>query len=352
MKIVYDVSKADVVRIDAIVITTREFPGRSSEMKLAFRGDDRPPSDIFKSGFKKYTPSYQVWGAAKLLSGPEKKDTITWDQVMGKPEWTQTMKRKTIVRNEKYDLLADELLFRPNYLDLLKETCISLSLDFELVTGFPLKDTPSTYSYILKPADKVLPTYKIQNDGGNYGLAKSMEVTCNSIPGDDIIGAAEVNRTKKGSDSMCEVTYKIVKWWQNLGGAAVEDSTGYLIKEVEEFLKRKITLAGEKKVCAGLKCTGSTASNAEKQPTDHGPKGCVENGPAAALLVGYVSIWICALLAPCRRPILNATMSSLYARRCTSKSSLAVMFVTGNLYAFPEMIPPSSGSDRLQGLLG
>jgi hypothetical protein len=32
------------------------------------------------------------------------------------------------------------------------------------------------------------------------------------------------------------------------------------------------------------------------QLTD-GPKGCDENGPAAALLVGYVSIQICALLA-------------------------------------------------------
>ena len=31
------------------------------------------------------------------------------------------------------------------------------------------------------------------------------------------------------------------------------------------------------------------ASNAEKQPTGRGPEGCVENGPAAALLVGYVS---------------------------------------------------------------
>ena len=37
------------------------------------------------------------------------------------------------------------------------------------------------------------------------------------------------------------------------------------------------------------------ASNAEKQPTGRGPEGCVENGPAAALLVGYVSIEICAL---------------------------------------------------------
>ena len=36
-------------------------------------------------------------------------------------------------------------------------------------------------------------------------------------------------------------------------------------------------------------------SNAEKQPTGRGPEGCVENGPAAALLVGYVSIKICAL---------------------------------------------------------
>ena len=32
----------------------------------------------------------------------------------------------------------------------------------------------------------------------------------------------------------------------------------------------------------------------------------------------YVSIQICALLAPCRRPILNATPSPLFARRCTS----------------------------------
>jgi hypothetical protein len=33
----------------------------------------------------------------------------------------------------------------------------------------------------------------------------------------------------------------------------------------------------------------------EKQATGHGPEGCDENGPAPALLVGYVSIQICAL---------------------------------------------------------
>jgi hypothetical protein len=34
----------------------------------------------------------------------------------------------------------------------------------------------------------------------------------------------------------------------------------------------------------------SSVFPAEKQPTGPGPEGCVENGPAAALLVGYVSI--------------------------------------------------------------
>ncbi|MFY9986994.1 MAG: hypothetical protein WAK31_19695, partial [Chthoniobacterales bacterium] len=67
------------------------------------------------------------------------------------------------------------------------------------------------------------------------------------------------------------------------------------------------------------------ASNAEKQPTGHGPEGCDENGPAAALLVGYVSIKICALLPPvrlgppCRRPILIATKAMLFMGQDTSR---------------------------------
>jgi len=35
-------------------------------------------------------------------------------------------------------------------------------------------------------------------------------------------------------------------------------------------------------------------SNAEKRPTGSGPKGCDENGPATALLVGHVSMEICS----------------------------------------------------------
>jgi hypothetical protein len=58
--------------------------------------------------------------------------------------------------------------------------------------------------------------------------------------------------------------------------------------------------------------------NAEKQPTGSGPEGCDENGPTAALLVGYVSIETRSLLAPCRRPILIATKYLLFRGQDTS----------------------------------
>jgi hypothetical protein len=59
-------------------------------------------------------------------------------------------------------------------------------------------------------------------------------------------------------------------------------------------------------------------SNAEKPPTGTGPEGCDENGPAAALLVGHVSIQIGSLLAPCRRPILIATKYMLFRGQDTN----------------------------------
>src|ERR1700676_4451785 len=60
------------------------------------------------------------------------------------------------------------------------------------------------------------------------------------------------------------------------------------------------------------------ASNAEKQPTGPGPEGCDENGPAAALLVGHVSVQICSLLTPCRRPILITTKYLVFRGQDTS----------------------------------
>jgi Periplasmic binding protein len=78
------------------------------------------------------------------------------------------------------------------------------------------------------------------------------------------------------------------------------------------------------------------ASDTEKQPTGRGPEDCVENGPAAALLVGYVSIQVCALLAPCRRPILNPTICQLHMRRCTSTGALAQGLFNNRTAGAPE----------------
>jgi hypothetical protein len=40
--------------------------------------------------------------------------------------------------------------------------------------------------------------------------------------------------------------------------------------------------------CPYLSHTGRSAAAEEKRLTGRGPEGCVENGPSAALLVGYV----------------------------------------------------------------
>src|SRR5580700_1626319 len=61
-----------------------------------------------------------------------------------------------------------------------------------------------------------------------------------------------------------------------------------------------------------------------KQPTGPGPEGCDENGPAAALLVGHVSLQICSLHPPvrlgppCRRPILIETKYLVFRGQDTS----------------------------------
>jgi hypothetical protein len=90
-----------------------------------------------------------------------------------------------------------------------------------------------------------------------------------------------------------------------------------------EFRRRSVWLFFKARAkCPYLSHTGR-ASNAEKQPTGRGPEGCVENGPAAALLVGYVSFRYAPLAPvrlgpPCRRPILNATKLKGFKRRYTS----------------------------------
>jgi hypothetical protein len=63
-------------------------------------------------------------------------------------------------------------------------------------------------------------------------------------------------------------------------------------------------------------CHTDRASNAEKQPTGPGPEGCDENGPAAALLVGHVSILLALFSESSRR---------LYAGAIGRRLSLTVL---------------------------
>jgi len=266
VKIIYDVPGGSVddmdviVRTDAIVISEDEFRSRPAEWLFAFRGDDRHPGEIFGSGFKKRIANYPLSGTAWLAS---ETGSLKWADVLGQPEWgVEEFKNRTAInRNQNYQLRGNEVVFRPNYLDLLQQTCISLSLDFELVAGFPLSKKTPTYSYIVKLPTKVMPTHKIQQDGGNHVLAESLEVTCNEITAQSIVGAAESERETDGRGANCTVNYRIVDWWINDDHACRKDDGKYLLGEVQGYLKKEIKLDGERKVAAGWKPNLPPVSN-------------------------------------------------------------------------------------------
>src|SRR4029077_18286363 len=74
-----------------------------------------------------------------------------------------------------------------------------------------------------------------------------------------------------------------------------------------------------------------------------GPEGCDENGPAAALLLGHVSIQICSLVAPCRRPILIATPLHQSLTWCTRGGDDDVCIWPPHNLNFPFQGQPLSG---------
>jgi hypothetical protein len=73
----------------------------------------------------------------------------------------------------------------------------------------------------------------------------------------------------------------------------------------------------------------------EKQPTVSGPDGCDENGPTAALLVGYVALLPPVRLGPpWRRPIEGQVEKSMAAHTVTTVL-LFVVYATSQSHAFP-----------------
>ena len=77
----------------------------------------------------------------------------------------------------------------------------------------------------------------------------------------------------------------------------------------------------------------------QKQPTGRGPEGCVENGPPAASLVGYVSIQICALYCQSGSDRLRTAHFE--------RNDVTIICETVHQGSFPEMqsIRPRSGSN-------
>jgi hypothetical protein len=79
-----------------------------------------------------------------------------------------------------------------------------------------------------------------------------------------------------------------------------------LSPKYEVFCRKSFGCFSRRERSAIFESSGSSEQRG-KTAKCPGPKGCDENGPAAALLVGHVWIQICSLLVLCRRPILIAS---------------------------------------------
>ena len=143
MKIVYGLPGKDVMRMDAIVIAASELPIGNGF--VAFRGDDRKPSEIFAKGFDARDKNFALKGRHRV------DDPRTWDDVFGgfASKHTDLMSMFGAPPiTLQYSVGAQEIAFRPNHLDLHPPTCVSLSLDPHLTVGFPLNNTVGvTYLY-------------------------------------------------------------------------------------------------------------------------------------------------------------------------------------------------------------
>jgi hypothetical protein len=112
---------------------------------------------------------------------------------------------------------------------------------------------------------RYLPTFKVQEAGGNANLAKSQEVTALEVHPEEIIGAAVVQRSMTGSGSMANVSYQITLWEANAKhpGNTTKKRGKYIQETIKNYTGYGFdSLKGTKSVTAGMKASGNTASNA------------------------------------------------------------------------------------------
>jgi hypothetical protein len=193
------VSKVDCLVIEAIELTTQITENSS----IVFRGDDRKPESIFPEGFKKRAVIFPVKCHAQFDTSkdPKPKEADIFD-----PQHDPL----NVARAVTYNVSNDEVAFRPQHMDLVPETCVSLTMNLALTPLFPLNQSAESYIYIVDIHGVcVLPTYKVQKDAGRIGLSiDSGEITCTGIAKERILGAIKIYRKISGGEGPS----RIVQW--------------------------------------------------------------------------------------------------------------------------------------------
>jgi len=246
-----------LLRIDGIIIKDTEL--LTANGLVAFRGDNRKPSEIFPTGFKPRDNNYKIDCAYSV------DDANTWDKILN--EYAKTHpggKSDPKFPSKTCTLASNEICFRPNYMDLQQETCISLTLDPALAAGFPLNKEAITYLYAVKLRNRYLETFEVQKAAGSR-LSDSKEITALEVPPDDVIGAAVIQRAVQGESAMAKIHYNITLWVDNpLHPGNASKKRGKTIDEsIFNFTGHKLSLSGDKNVSPGQKDTAHALSSNE-----------------------------------------------------------------------------------------
>jgi hypothetical protein len=269
MRIIYDVRYDDTqqTRLDAIILSsTTEFQKvtDSSPSRYAFRGDTRLPSHIFNCGFTKRHATTTVYGLEK--DADDRNNAKTLERLITRPLWGQRRGLdlsdadvpdyfweddwQSRIRMQQHILTPDEVMFRPHHMDLVPETCVSTTTEFEVAAYFPLPKagggTLKSYIYLVKLPERVLWTYEVQKAARRLKLCQGFEVTCNEIPAENVIGAAEVEKWAVGTGVGASQTWKVTDYWGRYGCPYFGTGSGWgqkgLTEQVQKWMKMSVPL--------------------------------------------------------------------------------------------------------------
>ena len=190
-------------RIDYIMIPQIEFPDMKT-FTLAFRGDDRPPEKVFTDGF-----SYRITEQKKCVSVYDSQDGKIEEKMSD--YLANTLMPRAADLKYPWGASATDVVFRPHDFDLVPSSCVSVTLDFKSASQFPYRPATIVYIYVIeREGTSWLPTYEIQKSGPRANVDKCLEITCNQVKGEHILGAIKIKRKVTGPNASCTVDFNIV----------------------------------------------------------------------------------------------------------------------------------------------